>query len=172
MGETRESCSTTVAGIFKRPSPALSDMYVCLTIMETEQLLGLLGQERVGGHHNLRCGAGPSPFPLGPSKPDKISCRCNARGKCAMDSQQMAVIKRDDRFYRHSRPTQMSRPLGSFPGSSCPEQVLFSWTPRQLKYNNRKKERKKNPNTPKQKTKLLLLLPEAYWIRTSNHLIA
>ena len=42
VGETRESCSTTVAGILKRPSPALIDICVCvcvcvcvcLTIME------------------------------------------------------------------------------------------------------------------------------------------
>ena len=28
-----------------------------------------------------------------------------------MDSQQITVIKRDDRFHCHSQPTQMSRPL-------------------------------------------------------------
>lgn len=65
VGETWESCSTTVAGILKRPSPALGDMYVCLTHMEPPQLLGLLRQELLGvTPAEVRGGA--QAFPSGP----------------------------------------------------------------------------------------------------------
>lgn len=37
VGETQESCSTTVAGILQRPSPVLRDMSVCVTNKKSAQ---------------------------------------------------------------------------------------------------------------------------------------
>lgn len=47
VGETQESCSTTVAGIFKRPSPALGDMSVS-NRHGASPILGLLRQLLLG----------------------------------------------------------------------------------------------------------------------------
>lgn len=91
MGETQESCSTTVARIFK-----MTLMSVCLTNTEPTIILGPLRRLLLGfATSDVR----HSPFPLGPSKADKIACRWDTHGKCTMDSQQIRVIKKDDRFH-------------------------------------------------------------------------
>lgn len=74
VGETQESCSTPVLRIFKRPSPALSDMYPCLVQTKLAPLLDLLGWLLPGVPWKLVCGTGHRPLPLGPTKPVKV-CR-------------------------------------------------------------------------------------------------
>lgn len=67
VGETWESCSTTVAGIFKRPSPALGDMYMCLTNMEwcPHNFWVFLGKSSWGSPQAEAWGAAQA-FPSGP----------------------------------------------------------------------------------------------------------
>lgn len=49
VGVTQESCSTTVAGILKRPSPALHDIYMCPTrsLHSNQLLLGVATNQHV-----------------------------------------------------------------------------------------------------------------------------
>lgn len=65
VGVTQESCSTTVAGILKRPSPALHDMYMCPTNKEPAQFQVLLSNCYWGSPKANMWGAAQS-FPSGP----------------------------------------------------------------------------------------------------------
>ena len=59
VGETQESCSTTVAGIFKRPSPALGDMSVSNKHGASPILSPTQPQATAsGGPHKRRMGQG------------------------------------------------------------------------------------------------------------------